>query len=120
MSKALILLLFPLLIVLLASLLFAQSEWTNICPDPSNYYCKNVGKTAYDAEWPKRFGDVRLGKIIGVAWRPKGTVIGISKAIPKARIPQEIRLSPRDAYYYIIDDGWGEPFLRQCREVNAR
>jgi len=64
--------------------------------------------------------NVVLGKIIGVAWRPKGSVIGVSIAIPEAGIPEEIRTSPRDAYYYIIDDGGGKPFLRQCREINIR
>jgi len=32
-------------------------------------------------------------------------VIGYSKPIPEAGLPGETRLSPRDAYYYIIDDG---------------
>jgi hypothetical protein len=65
---------------------------------------------------------IRLGVILGVAWRPKGSVIGIAPAVPEAGIPEAIRLSPRNAYYYIIDDGAGpeKAFLRQCREIRVR
>ena len=54
---------------------------------------------------------IKLGKITGVTWRPKGSVIGVSPAIPSAGIPESVRKSPRDAYYYIIDDGSGKPFV---------
>jgi hypothetical protein len=95
-------------------------EWQNICPDPSNYYCKDVGKSAYNAAGPQIMREIKLGKIIGVTWRPKGSIIGISPAMPKVGLPQQIRLSPRDSFYYIINDEWGEPFIRQCREITAR
>ena len=53
--------------------------------------------------------NVKLGKIVGVAWRPKGSMVGRD------------RTSPRDAYYYIIDDGAGpaKAFIRQALEIRA-
>ena len=101
--------------------LAAQPDWKNICPDPSVFYCKGVGKNAHNnsTNHPALRG-IKLGKIIGVSWRPKGSVIGVSPAIPSAGIPESVRTSPRDAYYYIIDDSSGKPFLRQCREIDAK
>ena len=112
-----------ILLVLLpfTALCVGQPKWTNICPDPGVPYCKDVGKDAYNNTTnPPLLRGIKVGKIVGVSWRPKGSVIGISEAIQKAGIPEEIRTSPRDAYYYIIDDGSGKPFLRQCREIDAK
>lgn len=96
--------------------------WQNVCPDASIVYCKDAGKYAHNGpgSTPALKG-IKLGKIIGVAWRPKGSIIGYSKPIPEAGIPGSTRLSPRDSYYYIIDDGSKEPpFLRQCREIDTK
>lgn len=120
MKNILILLVFLIMILSIKTVVSGQIDWQNICPDPSNHYCKNVGKIAYNATGPLSMRDIKLGKIIGVAWRPEGSLIGYSPAIPKAGISEEIRLSPRNAFYYIIDDEWGKPFLRQCREINAK
>lgn len=99
----------------------AQPNWTNICPKPDVPYCKGVGKNAHNNSTnPPVLCGAKLGKIIGVAWRPKGSVIGVSEAIPSAGIPESVRTSPRDAYYYIIDDGSGKLFVRQCREIDAK
>lgn len=111
-----------LLFLLLPVAVFAiQPRWQNICPQDDVPYCKNIGKNAYNNSTnPPLLRGIKLGKIIGVSWRPKGSVIGISEAIPSAGIPESVRKSPRDAYYYIIDDGSGKPFLRQCREIDAK
>lgn len=86
---------------------FNTGVWVNVCPDPDSSYCEDVGKMAYDGH-----NKVKLGKIVGVAFRPKGSGIG------------GIRMSPRNAFYYIIDDemtGFGlEPFIRQCIEIDAK
>ena len=85
------------------------SLWTNLCPDDSVSYCRDVGKSAYNATGTQVMRNVKLGKIIGVTWRPKDSLIGRG------------RVSPRYAYYYIIDDGAGpaKAFIRQAREIRA-
>lgn len=113
----------PILIIMLLPLVaFAgQTNWQNICPDSNVPYCKDIGKTAANNPTnPPALRGIELGKITGVSWRPKGSVIGVSEAIPAAGIPESVRTSPRNAYYYIIDDGGGKPFLRQCREIDAK
>ena len=99
----------------------ATPDWSNICPKPDVSYCKSVNKIAHNNSTnPPLMRGIKLGKITGVTWRPKGSIIGVSPAIPAANIPESIRTSPRDAYYYIIDDGSGKPFVRQCREIDAK
>jgi hypothetical protein len=86
-----------------------KGSWDNLCPDQGIYYCKNVEKSAYPGYGsPAGLKGVRLGKIIGVAWKNKGSIIG------------QGRTSPRNAYYYIIDNGAGDLFLKQCREIDAK
>ena len=89
------------------------SPWESVCPDGSVAYCENVGRNAHNRNGPPELKELKLGKIIGVAWRAKGSLITTT-------CPTET--SPRDAYYYIIDDGIAEtvPVLRQCEEVDAR
>ena len=95
------------------------NKWTNMCSESDVLSCNDIGKSAYNKTGGIQ--DINLGKIVGVAWKEKGSVIGYSKAIPKLGIPEEARLSPRNAYYFIIDDGTGAgPFLRQCVEINAK
>ena len=89
-----------------------NTKWQNVCPDPNcPEYCSNIGKIAYNAYGTKIMKTLKLGKIIGVCWRIKGSLISTDG-----------RVSPRDAYYYIIDDGWGpeKAFIRQCREIKAK
>ena len=91
-----------------------ETVWANVCPDPEVSYCRDLGKDAYNATGSRVLRNVRLGKIIGVAWRPRGSVVSLP-GFP-------VRTSPRNAYYYIIDDGAGsaKAFLRQAREIAPR
>jgi len=98
----------------------AKQKWISICPDKDIIYCSHVGKTAHNSRGNKFIRNIKLGKIKGVSWRPKGSVIGFSEAIPSAGIPARVRKSPRNSHYYIIDDGSENPFLRQCREIDTR
>ena len=109
MRKQIFLLIFVVIALLIQNPLFA---WENTCPDSLVSYCANVGKVAYDNSSDLAFKGVRLGKIVGVTWREKGTIISISST--------KIRNAPEDAYYYIIDNGWEEPFLRLCKEIDAK
>lgn len=90
----------------------STKPWQNVCPSPDVIYCEDIGKIAYEAFGP--LAGTKLGRIIGVAWRPKGALISLPGSL--------IRVSPRNAYYYIIDDGTkgAPPFLRQCREISVR
>lgn len=104
-----------LVIIIFASPVQADG-WTSVCGDPDYSYCNycdNVGKSALNNFTnPSALRGVKIGKIVGVAWRPKGSVISPSGA-------SSVRVSPRNAFYYIIDDGWGK-LLRQCREIDAK
>lgn len=114
------LILFTALLWPLASMA-TQPSWTNICPTPDLAYCKGVGKDAHNNSTnPPLLRGIKLGKIIGVTWRPKGSVIGVSPTITSAGITESVRKSPRDAYYYIIDDSSGKAFVRQSREIDAK
>jgi hypothetical protein len=98
----------------------SQPKWTNVCGTDTSHYCQDVGKSAFNATGNKFMRNIKLGEIIGVAWRPKGSVIGVSAAVPSAGIPASVRTSPRNAYYFIIDDGSNNPFIRQCREISPK
>ncbi len=81
-------------------------KWKRECGNQSwgesiRRYCTCVGETVYD-----RHTKLRVGEISGVAWRPKGTLIGNT----------DERVSGRDAFYYIVDDGTGQPFLKDPRQ----
>lgn len=93
--------------------------WKNDCPNKTaSEYCANVGKIAHNAVGPAVMRSVKLGKIIGVVWRPKGSL----RNHPGGQYSTPARTSPRDAFYYIIDDGEGTEcaFLRQAREISAK
>lgn len=91
------------------------SVWQNVCPDKEIYYCNDVGKIGYHY-----YTKLKVGRILGVAWRPKGSLIGIEPAIPKLHIKEQYRVSPRDAYYYIIEDPGNDPFIVQCRYIDPK
>lgn len=109
MKKINILILSSMVILISVPTVFA---WTNICPDKDVYYCQDVGKAAYNATGAKMMREIKLGKIIGVVYKRKGSLISKTSQ----------RLSPRNAHYYIIDDGAGpdKAFIRQCREIDAK
>ncbi len=109
------------MLALVIALLVAPVQWVDVCKEKGNEvpYCADVGKAAYNRTGcpgcipsGSPLADVRLGTIVGVAWRPKGSIISLPDF--------PVRTSPRDAYYYIIDDGGEMPFIRQCREIRPR
>ena len=91
----------------------SKAEFTSICDsNPSNEYCKNVGKKAYNNFGVPALRKIYIGPIIGVAWKQKGSLIS-----PPGREP--VRTSPRDAFYYIIGPGGvaNEIFLREAHGI---
>jgi len=96
-------------------------KFEDICSSRNVEYCRNVGKNAYNnSKNPKLLRNIKLGKIVGVTWKKRGSVILIEDAIPKYNIAEERYFAPKDAYYYIIDYGGGEYFLREVDEIYAR
>jgi hypothetical protein len=100
----------------------AQPELKNVCPNEKIPYCKEIGKDAHHNEsvTPPILQGVKIGKITGVIWRPKGSILEILEAVPSKGIPELVTTSPQDAYYYLIDDGSSKPLLRKCTEIIAR
>jgi hypothetical protein len=110
-----------LLAATLASSHQAPSRYKDVCPNGGPQYCANVGKRAVNnSTMPPVLRNIDVGVIRGVAWRPKGSVIGISEALPQAGIKREVRHAPRDAFYYIVDDEDGHVFVRECAEIDGR
>lgn len=110
-----------LLAVTSAEAFAAKLEFNNVCPNPRVEHCAHVGKTAQNnAMNPPALRGIELGTITGVSWKKQGAVIDVSDALPSAGIPADVRLSPRDAFYFIIDDGAGNTFLRQAVEIEAK
>ena len=96
----------------------AEAQFADVCPsDPSNLHCREVGKHAYNAVGAPVMRTIFIGPIIGVAWRPQGSLISRPEHPP--------RTSPRDAWYFIIGPGGvaaahEAPFLREAREIAPR
>ena len=91
-----------------------KTQWDDVCLNsgaPS--FCDNVGKDAYESnkKAPKA-RKTRLGKITGVTWKEKDNIIAV--------LGDKIKTAREDAYYYIIADYFGDPFLRQCSEVDVK
>jgi hypothetical protein len=93
-------------------------DFESVCDKTNNKYtdlCDNVGKRAISQYSIINITDKDYGKIIGVAWRTKGSVISSPNQKKK-------RISEKNAYYYIIgSDKKGEPqFLRAVSETDTR
>ena len=86
-----------------------KAEWKGV----QDTYCRCTGMDIYDnnprlkAFWESTGKPMPpVGKVIGVAWRPKGSLISPSGVT-----------SPRNAFYYIVDDKSGPPFLKDPRRA---
>jgi len=100
-------------VVVLGLLTFGSvaSAWQNVCPSNGFYYCDSIGKVPYNSNVTGMLRGIRVGeKIVGVAWRPKGSFIGSAG------------IAPRNQFYYIIDGGeyTGTTFLRECVEIDGK
>lgn len=99
----------------------SSQEWPDECPDVSERYCPEVGKTAHNSfNNPPILRGKKLGKIIGVSWRKKGDPIKYVAGFPDAGIPPKAIKSEQDAFYFIVEKGRGEIFLRKCVDIDAK
>lgn len=74
--------------------------------------CENVGKRAKSIKNMTAINNADYGKIVGVAWRQRGSIISSSG--------QDQRYSASNSYYYIISgDKRGYYFLRIVSEIAA-
>lgn len=91
----------------------------NICPKPDVRECQNIGRLGYeiDTMFKKEYD---YGKIIGVVWRSKGSIvhiyggsldIGIDPKIVRAEIAQ---------YYYVLENDKGYLELRTVKKIFLR
>lgn len=88
-----------------------------VCVDGNSKFnedlCANVGKRAHSIKNMLGINDTDYGKIVGVAWRQRGSIISSQG--------QEMRYSASNSYYYIISgDKKGYYFLRIVSETEAR
>lgn len=93
-------------------------QFESICDRNHDRYtklCKNVGKNAHSKASVVNLNDKNYGKIIGVAWRRKGSIISSKRQKKKRR-------SEKNAYYYIIGDikDRNSQFLRAATETDPR
>ena len=90
-----------------------SQRWKDVCEGAPAAHCDNIGKVAYSNESnPITMRDLRVGTIVGVAWMEKGSTVSPSGS--------QLILAPGNAYYYIIDDGASDSFLRECEEIDAK
>ena len=95
-----------------------QMQFKSVCDKGHKRYtklCKNVGKYAWTQQSVLNINEKNYGKIIGVAWRKKDSVIS-------SRNQKEKRRSEKNAYYYIvgnIKDSQSQ-FLMMAEQIDPR
>ena len=73
----------------------------NICPKPDVSYCRNIGREAY-ANDILVGGNFSYGKIKGVIWRSKNSIVRIYGGSIELGIEPDIYRAKSAAYYYIV------------------
>lgn len=72
-----------------------NSPWSDACSSTKLSYCQYKGYLAYlpEENFEKTSSPQKVGEILGVSWRPKGTLIS-----------KKGKTAPKNDYYYIISD----------------
>ena len=80
-----------------------QPNWLdlNVCPKPDVSYCRNIGREAYTNDLLFA-GNFSYGKIKGVIWRSKGSIVRVYGGSIDLGIDPEIYRAKSAAYYYIV------------------
>ncbi len=84
------------------------SHWSDICARENIEYCRHIGWLAFEASSAATSANQALGEIIGVTWRPKGTLIAADGS-----------RAPENSYYYLLYD-WRQEKLFLQRAVYVR
>ena len=95
-----------------------QMQFESVCQKGNKRYtklCVNVGKYAWTQKSVLNINEKNYGKIIGVAWRKKDSIISSRNQTKKRR-------SEKNAYYYIIGDSKksGSQFLMMAEQIDPR
>lgn len=95
-----------------------QMQFESVCKKGHKRYtkfCTNVGKYAWTKKSVLQINENNYGKIIGVAWRKKDSIISSKKQKTK-------RKSEGNSYYYIVGDkkDADSQFLMLTSEIDPR
>jgi len=95
-----------------------QMQFESVCNKKHKRFtklCNNIGKYAWTQQSVLQINELNYGKILGVAWRKKGSIISSSKQKNKRR-------SESNSYYYIVGDNKNadSQFLRIVSQVDPR
>lgn len=84
-----------------------STHWSNVCGRESTDYCEHIGWLAFKAASGEQASSRPLGEVLGVTWRPRGTLIS-----------RDEERASENSYYYILFD-WRENrvFLEQVDYV---
>lgn len=98
-----------------------QPDWLdlNVCPKPDVSFCNNLGQEAYTHDILLG-GDYRYGRVEGVVWRSKGSIVYIYGGVVEYDIEPEISRASSSGYYYIIKDDDGDLSVRSCDSTLLR
>ena len=98
-----------------------EPDWhdLNICPKPNVSFCKNIGKLGYEKD--SLFNaEYDYGKIIGVVWRSKGSIIHIYGGSVDLGIEPKIMRANSGKYYYVLEKDKGSIEIRAAKNILLR
>ncbi len=91
----------------------------NVCPKSDVSECKNIGRLGYQEDsWFNMEYD--YGKIIGVVWRPEGSIIHIYGGSLDYGVEPEIVRAKSGQYYYALEDDQGNVELQSIKSIQLR
>lgn len=81
-----------------------EPNWSdlNVCPKPDVSYCRNIGREAYIKDTLVG-GTFDYGKIKGVVWRSKNSIVRIYGGSIELGIEPDIYRASSAGYYYIVN-----------------
>lgn len=98
-----------------------EPDWRdlNVCPKPNVSFCNNIGKQGYEKDsWFNTEYD--YGKIVGVVWRSKGSIIHIYGGSVDLGIEPKIVRAGSGKYYYVLEDDKGYLEIRSAETMLFR
>jgi len=98
-----------------------EPDWRdlNVCPKPDVSECRNIGRLGYekDTMFNKEYD---YGKIVGVVWRSKGTIIHIYGGSVDLDIEPKIVRANSGQYFYVLEKAEGYLEIRSAKTMLLR